>query len=90
MTLNLARMFDAELAAFDRHKNDLLQILKKIHKGNSASTPFDANAAWSRLRHAAILYFDRIEEQRKKPMLPARRVERLKDPAHQWESDYKK
>jgi hypothetical protein len=81
MTQNLVIKHAAELAAFDRHKNDLLAILKKVHKGNSASTPFDANAAWLPLRHAAVFHFDRIKEQasRQQPMLPAQRVERLKD-----------
>jgi hypothetical protein len=70
--------FAAELAAFERHKKTLLDILRKVHGGGPKSEPFDEEDSWRALTHAAIWYFRR-PEIKQKTMLAARRVARLDD-----------
>lgn len=70
--------FAAELAAFERHKKPLLDVLRKVHGGGPKSEPFDEEDSWRALTRAAIQYF-RGPEIKQKTMLAARRVERLND-----------
>ena len=68
--------FPSELAAFEKHKKELLDGLRKVHEGRPKSEPFDEYSAWLDLKGAANWYFQRLKQ---KPMLPGRRVERLGD-----------
>ncbi len=70
--------FVAERAAFDRHEKTLLDILRKVHAGGPKSEPFDADEAWNNLGYIALWRFNR-EISKGKTVLPARRVERLRD-----------
>ncbi len=70
--------FVAERAAFDRHEKTLLDILRKVHAGGPKSEPFDADEAWNNLGNAALWRFQR-EISKGETILPARRVERLRD-----------
>jgi hypothetical protein len=71
--------YAAELLAFERQKNTLLDILRHVHDcGPKKPEPFDEDDAWRALVRAAVWYFKRsIIKQ--KTLLPARRVERLDD-----------
>ena len=70
--------YGAHLPEFERHKKLLLDILRKVHADGPKSEPFDEDEAWRGLVRAAVWYFKRtiIKE---KIVLPARRVERLRD-----------
>lgn len=70
--------FVAERAAFDRHEKTLLDILRKVHRGGPKSEPFDADEASNNLGNIALWRFER-EIFKRKTVLPARRVERLRD-----------
>jgi hypothetical protein len=70
--------FAAELAAFERHKKPLLDILRKVHGGDPKSKLFGEEDSWRALTRAAIWYFRR-PEIKQKTMLAARRVERLRE-----------
>jgi len=75
---NIIQAFAAELAAFERHKKNLLDILRKVHGGGPKSESFDEDKAWRALTRAAQICFLR-PEIKQKTMLAARRVERLDD-----------
>lgn len=63
-----------EHAAFEQHKQTLLGILLKEYENGPKSKPFDNEMAWRYLTAAAQGVF-----RRPTTMLPARRVERLRD-----------
>jgi hypothetical protein len=69
---------DADLVAFNQHKNALLAILRNEHARGPKSKSFDADESWRGLNHLAQLYF-----WSKKIKLEARpasdHVERLRD-----------
>lgn len=66
------------LAAFAKHKNDLLAHLRKACERSPKSEPFDADAAWRHLSLLAEAYFwQPIRKQ--ETLLPARRVDQLRD-----------
>lgn len=48
---------EPSLIAFERHKEQLLDILHNAHKRGPKSEPFDADKAWSRLTSFAESYF---------------------------------
>jgi hypothetical protein len=76
--LNDRKTYAVELAAFEQHKEKLINILRKAHLGGPKSEPFDEDSSWKALTIAAIWYFRRpLIRQRTVP--PARRVERLRD-----------
>src|SRR6266581_3687536 len=68
----------AELTAFAQHKNVLLDNLRAAHRRGPMCQPFDANRTWGALTRAARWYFRRPTIKRA-TVLPARRVERLRD-----------
>jgi hypothetical protein len=71
--------YGAQLPDFERHKRDLLDILRKVHGGGpKKSEPFDGVDAWHALVRCATWYFKRSIAEHKR-LLPARRVERLLD-----------
>lgn len=74
--------FAAELTAFEQHKKHLLDILRKVHEDAAKSEPFiNEDNSWRALTYAAMRYFQQLKIKPKK-MLPARRVERLRDLAN--------
>jgi len=67
-----------QLAAFDRHRPNLLGHLSKAHKRGPKSAPFDETSAWRHLTYLAETYFMRpIRKQ--ETLLPSRRIDRLDD-----------
>lgn len=70
--------FGLELAEFERHKQNLLDLLRKVHGGGPKSEPFDEDTSWRTLTYAAVWYIRRPEIAQK-AVLPSRRVERLRD-----------
>ena len=70
----------ADLAAFERHKKALLENLRKVCERGHKSKPFDADKSWDHLTILAKSFFGRaIIKQETMTILPARRVERLRD-----------
>ncbi|SHL47446.1 hypothetical protein [Bradyrhizobium lablabi] len=65
----------AECAAFDEHKNVLLDKLRNGHKLGSKSDPFDATQSWHDLHQLAKFYF---LERTQKTMGAADTVKRLR------------
>jgi hypothetical protein len=48
---------EPSLTAFERHKEQLLDMLRNAHKRGPKSEPFDADRVWSRLTSLAESYF---------------------------------
>jgi hypothetical protein len=63
------------LTAFDRHGDDLLDLLQKCCERRPKTKSFDLDKSWRRLRHMARRYLEMENEARAKP--PADRVELL-------------
>lgn len=71
--------YGAQLPEFERHKRVLLDILRKVHGGGpKKSEPFDEVETWHALLRCASSYFKRPIIKQKR-LLPARRVEQLRD-----------
>jgi hypothetical protein len=70
--------YAAQLDAFKRHKDTLLDILRKVHADGPKSERFDEDDAWRYLVRAAVTYLKRPIIQQK-TVRPARRSERLHD-----------
>jgi hypothetical protein len=64
---------EADLAAFDQHKNDLLNILRDVHERGPKSEPFDADKSWLNLTTLASVYVWRkaAKQQMKHEIIPA-------------------
>jgi len=74
--------FTAELAAFEGHKKTLLDRLRKVREDAPKFEPFiNEDNSWRALTYAAIRYYQRLKIKRKM-VLPARRIERLRDLAN--------
>jgi hypothetical protein len=71
----------ADLAAFERHKKALLENLRKVCERGHKSKPFDADKSWDQITLLAKLFFLRAIKikQETVTILPARRIERLRD-----------
>jgi hypothetical protein len=71
-----AKAVEAEIAAhetnFERHKDELLDLLRKVYERSPKTKPFDANNAWRHLRFVAYVYFRReAEVSQKRARMPA-------------------
>jgi hypothetical protein len=57
---------DAHLDAFERHKEDLLAVLRMAYERSPKTQPFDSNQSWQRLTTVASFYFwrDRVKQAR--------------------------
>jgi hypothetical protein len=66
------------LIAFDRHKKELLAVLRKAYKRGSKSDLFDANQSWRHLRRVASFYFWR-DTVKQEMMSDANRIGRLRE-----------
>ncbi len=67
---------EAEIAAhetnFERHKDKLLDLLRKVYERNPKTKSFDANNAWRHLRFMAYVYLRReAEVSQKQAMMTA-------------------
>ena len=67
---------EAEIAAreanFERHKKELLDLLRKVYERGPKAKPFDENSAWQHLSFTAYVYFRReAEVSQKQAMMPA-------------------
>ncbi len=67
---------EAEIAAhetnFERHKDELLDLLRKVYERSPKTKPFDANNAWRHLTFVAYVYFRReAEVSQKRARMPA-------------------
>ena len=62
--------FERRLAAFDRHKDDLVAILQKVCERRAK--PFDKNGAWRHIRIYARRYLEgEARAKEKQKMVPA-------------------
>ena len=57
---------EARLTAFDEHKENLLDLLRKVHGRGPKTKPFDADKAWRSLRFSAFVYLQSEWEVSKK------------------------
>ena len=67
---------EAETAArktnFERHKKELLDLLRKVYERERNTKPFDTHGAWRHLRILAHLYFrSEAEVSQEQAMMPA-------------------
>jgi hypothetical protein len=70
----------ADLAAFEWHKKALLENLRKVCERGHKFKPFDADKSWDQITLLAKSFFGRAKiKQMTATILPARRVERLRD-----------
>jgi hypothetical protein len=76
--LDLAASEDARLAAFNKHKQELLGLLRKEYERGPKLKPFDEEGAWRSLTGLAGFYFGR-RRQKRATTSAAQRVERLRD-----------
>jgi hypothetical protein len=69
----------AHLTAFDRHRKQLLDILRSEYKRSRQTNPFDEHYAWQHLRFVADIYLrNEADVSRKQAAIPAAdRVELL-------------
>jgi hypothetical protein len=70
--------FAAEFAEFEQHKKTIIDTLRNESGAGSTSHSFDGENTWSALTRAAHWFFRRPRIKHK-TVLPARRVERLRD-----------
>src|SRR5260370_14356179 len=69
---------DARLAEFGKHKNPLLDMLRKAHARGQKSEPFNEDKAWRSLTGLAVFYFRR-GGVKQKTMPTSGRIEDLRD-----------
>ena len=55
--LDLAASDDARLAAFNKHKQELLDLLRKEYERGPKPKPFDEEKAWRSLTGLAAILF---------------------------------
>jgi len=71
---------EARLTAFDRHRDDLLSMLQKVHEHKPKTKSFDKNEAWRHLRFIAWGFFrdERSRDEQKAEVTANDRLERLR------------
>jgi hypothetical protein len=73
------KAIEARLAAFDRHRDDLLSMLQNVYEREPKAKSFDKNEAWRHLRFIAWCFFqdERSREKEKMKVPAADRLKRL-------------
>jgi hypothetical protein len=62
----------AHLTAFERHRKELLDLLRDVYERRSQTKPFDENYSWRNLRFMAYAYLRRkAEVSQKRARMPA-------------------